>query len=263
MVAARGAEAAAGPARGARGGRLVRRVARRRDAPARFARRAMSRAPGGGPDAARRGDADGNAGWRRRRLGTGKRTDNKEDDELMKIKFHGHACFELSDGSATLLVDPFLKPNNPSAVHTADEVEPTHVLQTHGHQDHLADTRRRLQADRRADRCPHGARGLARRSRASRTRSIPTSAARVEFDWGSVKLVQAFHSNTTPDGTSIGQAAGLVINDRRQDDLPRRRHLPVRRHAADRASGRRSTSRSCRSAATTRWTATTPPTRPG
>lgn len=58
----------------------------------------------------------------------------------MQIKFHGHACFELSDGSATLLIDPFLKPNNPAAVHTADEVEPTHVLQTHGHVDHLADS---------------------------------------------------------------------------------------------------------------------------
>ena len=34
----------------------------------------------------------------------------------------------------------------------------------------------------------------------------------MEFDWGWVKLVQAFHSNTTPDGTSVGQAAGLVIN---------------------------------------------------
>jgi L-ascorbate metabolism protein UlaG (beta-lactamase superfamily) len=58
----------------------------------------------------------------------------------MEIKFHGHACFELSDGSARVLIDPFLKPNNPAAVHTADEVEPTHVLQTHGHLDHIADT---------------------------------------------------------------------------------------------------------------------------
>ncbi len=35
-------------------------------------------------------------------------------DERCNIKFHGHACFELSDGSATLLIDPFLKPNNPA-----------------------------------------------------------------------------------------------------------------------------------------------------
>ena len=57
----------------------------------------------------------------------------------MKIKFHGQSCFELSDGDATVVVDPFLKPNNPVAVHTADEVEATHVLLTHGHADHIAD----------------------------------------------------------------------------------------------------------------------------
>jgi L-ascorbate metabolism protein UlaG (beta-lactamase superfamily) len=34
----------------------------------------------------------------------------------------------------------------------------------------------------------------------------------VEFEWGWVKLVQALHTNTTPDGTAIGQAAGLVIS---------------------------------------------------
>src|SRR3954454_5366017 len=57
----------------------------------------------------------------------------------MEIKFHGQSCFELSDGEATLLVDPFLKPNNPVAVATADEVEPTHIALSHGHVDHMAD----------------------------------------------------------------------------------------------------------------------------
>src|SRR4051794_495371 len=57
----------------------------------------------------------------------------------MEIKFHGHSCFELSEGDTTVLVDPFLKPNNPTAVHTAEEVEPTHIAITHGHADHMAD----------------------------------------------------------------------------------------------------------------------------
>ena len=57
----------------------------------------------------------------------------------MEIKFHGHACFELSGGDVTILVDPFLKPNNPAAVATAEEVEPTHIAISHGHADHLAD----------------------------------------------------------------------------------------------------------------------------
>ena len=31
----------------------------------------------------------------------------------MDIRYLGHATFELSDGTARVLVDPFLAPNNP------------------------------------------------------------------------------------------------------------------------------------------------------
>ena len=57
----------------------------------------------------------------------------------MDIRYHGHSCFELSDGEARVLIDPFLKPNNPAAVVTAEEVDPTHILISHGHIDHMAD----------------------------------------------------------------------------------------------------------------------------
>ena len=56
----------------------------------------------------------------------------------MEIKFHGQSCFEISDGSTTVLTDPFLKPNNPVAVATADEVEATVIAISHGHADHIA-----------------------------------------------------------------------------------------------------------------------------
>ena len=41
----------------------------------------------------------------------------------------------------------------------------------------------------------------------------PNLGGTVEFDWGWAKMVQAFHTNTAPDGTcGSGQAAGCVIN---------------------------------------------------
>jgi L-ascorbate metabolism protein UlaG (beta-lactamase superfamily) len=139
----------------------------------------------------------------------------------MEIKFHGHACFELSDGDTRILTDPFLKPNNPAAVVSADEVEPTHIAITHGHADHIAD-----------------AVGLAKRTGAHciamvevaewlagqgvESISDPNLGGTIRFEWGWIKLVPAWHTNTLPGsadapysaehGIAIGIPAGLLIN---------------------------------------------------
>ena len=138
----------------------------------------------------------------------------------MEIKFHGHSCFELSEGEATVLVDPFLKPNNPKAVASAEEVDPTHIALSHGHVDHIADA---VPVAKRT-----GAHCVAIVELASWLQgqgveavSDPNLGGTVEFDWGWIKLVPAWHTNTIPGsaeapfsaehGTAIGTAAGLVI----------------------------------------------------
>ena len=52
-------------------------------------------------------------------------------------------------GDTTVLIDPFLT-GNPKAAATADEVDATTMLLTHGHRDHYGDIVRDRQADRRA-----------------------------------------------------------------------------------------------------------------
>ena len=138
----------------------------------------------------------------------------------MKIKFHGQSCFEFTEGDATVVVDPFLKPNNPAAVHTADEVEATHVLLTHGHADHIADAAALCKRTGAPAVAIVETAGWLADQGVEDTRD-PNLGGTVEFDWGSVKLVQAFHTNTMPGsgenpfsadtGTPVGQAAGLVI----------------------------------------------------
>ena len=144
----------------------------------------------------------------------------------MEIKFHGQSCFELSDGETSLLIDPFLKPNNPKAVASAEEVEPTHIALSHGHADHIADA---VPLARRT-----GAHCVAivelaswLQSQGVEAVSDPNLGGTVEFDWGWIKLVPAWHTNTIPgsaeepfsaeQGIAIGTCAGLVIIDRRQD----------------------------------------------
>jgi L-ascorbate metabolism protein UlaG (beta-lactamase superfamily) len=128
----------------------------------------------------------------------------------MEIKFHGQSCFELSEGDVTVLTDPFLKPNNPIAVATAEEVEPTHIALSHGHADHIADAV--AVATRTGAECIAivelagwlGEQGV-------EATKDPNLGGTVEYDWGYVSLVPAWHTNTTPDGAAVGPAAGLVI----------------------------------------------------
>jgi L-ascorbate metabolism protein UlaG (beta-lactamase superfamily) len=126
----------------------------------------------------------------------------------MDIRFLGHACFELSDGATTVLIDPFLT-GNPKAAITADDVPATTILLTHGHSDHIGD-----------------AVPIAKRTGAPVVAIVelagelseegidtynPNLGGTVKFDWGWVKLVPAWHTSTTPKGT-VNTPAGLLIN---------------------------------------------------
>lgn len=139
----------------------------------------------------------------------------------MEIKFHGHSCFELTEGETRLLVDPFLKPNNPVAVTTGEEVDPTHIAITHGHADHIADA---IPVAKRSGAACVAVVELAEWLKGAGIEDVsdPNLGGTVEFDWGWIKLVPAWHTNTLPGseeapfsaelGTPIGTAAGLLIN---------------------------------------------------
>ena len=139
----------------------------------------------------------------------------------MEINYIGHSTVELVEGDTRVLIDPFLKPNNPAAKVTAEEVEPTHVFLTHAHQDHFADA---VAVGKRT-----GASFVAISELTNvlgeqgiEDAADPNLGGTVTFDWGWVKLVQAFHTSTVPGsddrpfsptpGTVIGAANGLIVN---------------------------------------------------
>lgn len=138
----------------------------------------------------------------------------------MEIKFHGQSCFELSEGETTVLVDPFLKPNNPIAVHTGEEVDPTHIALSHGHADHVADA---VPVAKRTGAECVAIVELAHWLEAQGVESVkdPNFGGTVSYDWGYISLVPAWHTNTIPGsgedpfsaetGVVVGPAAGLVI----------------------------------------------------
>jgi len=139
----------------------------------------------------------------------------------MDINYLGHSTVELVDGDTRILIDPFLKPNNPAAELTAEDVNPTHVLMTHAHLDHSADA---IAVGKRT-----GASFVAQSELAHvlshhgiEDVADPNLGGTVQFDWGWVRIVPALHTSTWPGdpdapfspipGTVIGSAAGLVVD---------------------------------------------------
>jgi L-ascorbate metabolism protein UlaG (beta-lactamase superfamily) len=125
----------------------------------------------------------------------------------VEIRNLGHAAFELSHDGTTVLVDPFLT-GNPKAAARADELSADAILLTHGHADHIGDTvaiAKRTGAPVVA--IVELAREIAQDGVEIRD---PNLGGTVEFDWGWVKLVPAWHTSTTPKGT-VNTPAGLLI----------------------------------------------------
>jgi L-ascorbate metabolism protein UlaG (beta-lactamase superfamily) len=127
----------------------------------------------------------------------------------VEIRFLGHSCFELIEGDTRVLIDPFLT-GNPKAAASADEVEPTHILLTHGHADHYGDVEAVAKRT--------GAQVLAIAEIANELTEAgvenvidPNIGGTVQFDWGWVKMTPAWHTSTTPKG-QVNVPAGLLIS---------------------------------------------------
>ncbi len=129
----------------------------------------------------------------------------------VKIKWHGHSTFSVEMDGLKLVVDPFLKPNNPVADVSADEVEADYILVTHGHGDHVADLvklakRTDAQVIANFEICTW----LANHDVAN-THPMNHGGA-YSFPFGRLKFTIAHHSSMLPDGTYGGNPAGMLIN---------------------------------------------------
>ncbi len=128
----------------------------------------------------------------------------------MEFSFYGHACFAVNTEGKNILFDPFISPNEKASHINADEIGADYILISHGHEDHVAD-----------------AESIANRTGATLVSNFEIvswfGAKGIEnghpmnhggswnFDFGTVKYVNAVHSSVLPDGAYGGNPGGFVV----------------------------------------------------
>jgi len=128
----------------------------------------------------------------------------------MKVTYFGHACFSAVVGGKILLFDPFISGNPLAKAIDAKSVAADFILVSHGHDDHVGDA---LEIAKRTNALVIANFEVATWFEAQGVpRAHPLNhGGGYRFDFGRVKLVNAVHSSTMPDGTNGGNAGGFVI----------------------------------------------------
>ncbi|MES2425560.1 MAG: metal-dependent hydrolase [Bacteroidota bacterium] len=127
----------------------------------------------------------------------------------MKATYYGQSTIMIETEGKKLLFDPFITPN-PAAKHIdIHSLKPDYILVSHGHGDHVAD----LVAIQKSS----GAKVICIAEIANwlGNQGIEAHGMNIgggfNFDFGRVKMVNAVHSSTMPDGSSGGNPAGFVL----------------------------------------------------
>jgi len=128
----------------------------------------------------------------------------------MKVTYYGHATVLLETEKAKLLFDPFITPNELAKGVDIDSIKPDYILLTHGHVDHVADLFTiQTNSDAKVI-CIAEIQGWLNNNDVDKVHGMNIGGSHA-FDFGRVKMVNAIHSSSMPDGTYGGNPAGYVI----------------------------------------------------
>lgn len=127
----------------------------------------------------------------------------------MKITFYGHASLGIQIEDVHILVDPFIT-GNPKATHIdIDTLQADYILLTHAHQDHILDVEA---IAKRTDAVIVSNFEIVTHFQNLGFEGHPMNHGGTwDFDFGSLKYVNAIHTSSFPDGKYGGQPGGFVL----------------------------------------------------
>lgn len=130
----------------------------------------------------------------------------------MKVTFHGHSVVQIETSGKTIFIDPFIT-GNPSTDLNAEEVKADVIILTHGHDDHVGDTVKIAKRNNSLVIATHELSAFISRHGVN-THSMNLGGT-YQFDFGKVKLTQAYHSSgfipENKEPVYLGMPAGVLL----------------------------------------------------
>jgi len=125
-------------------------------------------------------------------------------ENLVRVRWLGHAAVELGYSNKILLFDPYIS-ENPVAAVKVDELKPDYILVSHAHFDHLGDTEAIARASNAL------VVSTAEIAYLCEKKGLRAHAMHIggkhSFDFGYVRVTPAFHGA----GVEGGHACGFVV----------------------------------------------------
>ncbi len=127
----------------------------------------------------------------------------------MKITYLGHAALSVEVGETTIIVDPFISPNELAKDIDVNELKADYILITHAHQDHIVDVETIVKNT--------GAKIVSNYEIVTHYGNLGFEGHPMnhggswQFDFGRVTYTNAIHTSSFPDGSYGGQPGGFIL----------------------------------------------------
>jgi L-ascorbate metabolism protein UlaG (beta-lactamase superfamily) len=127
----------------------------------------------------------------------------------MKITYLGHAALSIEVSETTIIVDPFISPNELAKDIDVNALKADYILITHAHQDHIVDVETIVKNT--------GAKIVSNYEIVTHYGNLGLEGHPMnhggswQFDFGKVTYTNAIHTSSFPDGSYGGQPGGFIL----------------------------------------------------
>lgn len=134
---------------------------------------------------------------------------------MAKVTYLGHSCFQIETCGFNILTDPFISGNILAKSIDQSAVMADFILVSHGHEDHVADLVKLALQTKAKVLCNFEIHTWLNNQGVENTHPM-NIGGNWPYDIGRVKMVNAVHSSSLPDGSYGGCAAGFVVENEQE-----------------------------------------------